>query len=565
MDEKPQQGTAVGEEQPLDLSELEGMSLGPSWSDERNITPTVNISHRDREKPSRPVKAAGSRRDRRARLPQRTEKRIDSRVPFKPNVEVTFYPEDMAFRKLVKAIRASGKTYELFDITRLILEKPERVVAMVRPLSSENNKSRRLYIALADDLPFESEEEAFDYSIDKYLDRFFKIETVDVEPPKGTFAIVNRCSITGELLGPPNYHRYQELIEQHHAAQLPHIAFETFVSKIEAVKDPEVIEDWLKKMSQQTRYILKGTHSNESTPEIFDSAKSVRRYLLDNKLKSIVKIVSSARVSGSIYSKLLAKSNIKQSIDYYLEAQRRFPLESANHLRGRLRRLKIDVYKKGSRGISFICAVKRKFREQGQLLADSVQELIDFIEKNPQIKVSQLQESFLEIKKEIPVVGSADNAENAAQASGDESSQNKEKLHLMHQNLHWLITEGYVVEYGDGTLYAPAPRPQGNKSSIQKSDKVIKADSEESMELKPSREKMESIESTTDDANVSPGSLSTTVTQTVVGDKIETKMRENEEEEEVSVSLKSGEPKETKDGQEAVSSEAVESENPAEK
>ena len=43
------------------------------------------------------------------------------------------------------------------------------------------------------------------------LGAFFEMQEVEVEPPKGNFPIINKCGITGELLGPPNYHRYQQI------------------------------------------------------------------------------------------------------------------------------------------------------------------------------------------------------------------------------------------------------------------------------------------------------------------------------------------------------------------
>ncbi len=79
-----------------------------------------------------------------------------------------------------------------------------------------------------------------------------------------------------------------------------------------------------------------------------------------------------------------------------LEGQRRFPLDTANHLRGRLRRLHFSVYKKGSKGVSLVCAVKRKFRSADDNFAEPVLELIEFIEKRPGLHVSRLAEEFLE-------------------------------------------------------------------------------------------------------------------------------------------------------------------------
>ena len=503
MDEKSEQSTAIGEDQPLDLSELEGMSLGPAWSDSDHTSSTTKLNKKAEGKPSRDAQATASRRDRRPRQSPLVEKRPESRPPFKPSVDVIFYPEDTAFKTLVKALRASNKTYELFDIARLILAKSDRYVAMIRPVSLEEKKPRQLYIALADGCPFESGEKAFEHCFENYADQYFKIETVTIDPPKGKFVMVNRCSITGELLGPPNYHRYQEFIEDHHASRLPDMPYESFVSKIEAVKDPEIIEEWLQKMTSQTRYILKDA-DNANDPLTFDNSKTARKYLYENKFSKLVKSASTVRVSGKLISAMPAQCAIRRSTEFHLESQRRFPLETANHLRGRLRRLKINVYKRGSRGISYICAVKRRFRLEGQNFADSVQSLIEFIEKNPRTKVSHLEESFLGIKKTDKVAENQSTNENVDAVSGELSLEVKEKLHLMRQDLHWLITEGYFVEYEDGSLYAPPPRPKVRHSSTTKADNGIKPEAIGRSDKVASGENAESVSESIPESTSTP-------------------------------------------------------------
>ncbi len=479
MDEKSEQGITPSEDQLLDLSELAGITLGPAWSDVDNTSTVDKYTNKTAGKSSRSVSSTSSRRDRRPRLAQRVEKRAESAPPFKPIADVIFYPDDTAFKTLVKAIRASNKTYELFDITRLILAKPDRFVAMIRPVAVKDESPGRFYIALADGCPFESEQKAFEHCIDNFTDQYFKIETKTIDPPKGNFVMVNRCSITGELLGPPNYHRYQEFIEQHHASRLANISFGSFVSKIEAIKDPEVIEEWLQKMTTQTSYILKDAENSNDQPT-FDNLKSAGKYLYENKIGSIVRAVSSVRLSGKLLSSMPANSAVRRSIEFHLESQRRFPLESANHLRGRLRRLKINVYKKGSHGISYICAVKRRFQLEGQNFADSVQALIDFIVKTSRPKVADIEESFLGIKKMESGTESPSSNESKGEESKELPPEIKEKLHLMRQDLFWLIAEGYVVEYEDGSLYASPPRSKAKDSPLSMADNATEAKTKES-------------------------------------------------------------------------------------
>ena len=57
------------------------------------------------------------------------------------------------------------------------------------------------------------------------------------------------------------------------------------------------------------------------------------------------------------------------------------------------------------------------------------------------------------------------NDERIHSESVDLPSEVKKRLHLMRQDLFWLISEGYVVEYEDGSLYASPPRSNINDLS----------------------------------------------------------------------------------------------------
>ena len=145
-----------------------------------------------------------------------------------------------------------------------------------------------------------------------------------------------------------------------------------------------------------------------------------------------------------------------------LERQRRFPLDTANALRGRLRRENFHIFKRGSKGITYACSVRRKFRLPGQAFADSVQKLLSHLEANPMTPVATLPEAFLG----IPIHGA-----HEGDGEGIEHLPNEEKetLKRMAMDLRWLVSEGYVAEYSDGRLFAappaqePAPKKEKKK------------------------------------------------------------------------------------------------------
>lgn len=312
--------------------------------------------------------------------------------PFEPVVDVLFYPEDTPFKALSHAMRSSCRTYELFEIARLILDKPDRHVIVVKP--REDGKGiTQLYQSVPDGLPFGSEEEAFAHVLSTHIERFFEVSEEACEPPKGNFPSISRCGITGKLLGPPNYHLYQQFLLEHHTRELPNMPFERFQARIESVKDEAVVAQWLEQMSTQTRYKLKQPQEGEQ--EIFESIEAVKLFLKARHQNEVVRKVSQARIPGTQVESL-PQGAIRKSLLAALAHQKRFPLESANNLRGRLRRLKFTIYKR--KGVSFVCAVKRNFRDEATRFSESVQALVAFIETNPNIQVGQLPERYLGIE-----------------------------------------------------------------------------------------------------------------------------------------------------------------------
>jgi hypothetical protein len=426
-----------------------------------------------------------------------------------PYFNVTFYPDDTGFAALAKAIRGSCRTYELFEIARVIIGKNDRFIAVVqhKPVeeSGSATKPAPFAISVPDGIPFENEAAAVNHVLEKHLGHFFDVADVEIDAPKGNFQVVNRCTVTGELLGPPNYHRYNQIVQQHHAANIK-LPFEVYRNKIESVREPEVIAQWLEKMKKATRYTWKlassapasvaptetavsesvegeaapdaATPSAPETPQgpSFDSFEEARQYLLSSAKDKVVRTVESIRFSGKNLENL-PEGELRRTIEGALERQRRFPLDTANALRGRLRREGFTIFKKGSKGISYVCAVKRKFRIPNQTFSDSIGALISFIESHPMIKASELADKFLgfaapaaPVKAAAPVEGAEVSAEASTPAAPALSAEQQAKLNRLNGDLRWLVSEGYVTEFIDGRLFAPAPVVESRKKEIESAE-----------------------------------------------------------------------------------------------
>jgi hypothetical protein len=433
MDDDASKDNPTADFNKIDLSQLQGFSFGTSWAKDKEA-PSQARDHSDR--PHRDGGSPGGapdRRDRRAfrkpagdgpaappsrdgqgdrgprrdsgdyAAPRRSGPGMDrqerqDRGPYdSPYFNAFFFPEDTSFNALVKTIRTSARTIELFEIARTVLGKPDRfVVVVARKPRAADAPLPPIHVSVPDGVPFESEEAAINHVLGTYLGNFFDRADVEVDPPKGNYLVINKCGVTGELLGPPNYHRYSQMIQQHHATKVARMSFEAFKSRIETVRDPEVVNQWLEKMKKVTRYTSKAPVAEGQAASTFDSLEEARASLLANARDSVVKAVESARFHGKALE-TMARGEILMAIEGAYDRQLRFPLDTANQLRGRLRREHFTIFKKGSKGVSYVCAVKRKFRVPGQVFGESIGNLISFIEEHPLVKAGELASKMLGI------------------------------------------------------------------------------------------------------------------------------------------------------------------------
>jgi len=204
-------------------------------------------------------------------------------------------------------------------------------------------------------------------------------------------------------------------------------------------------------------------------PVTFDSFDEAKAYLLTTVRDKVVRSVEQARLHGKNLE-VLPQGELRRAIEGALERQRRFPLDTANALRGRLRREHFTIFKKGSKGVSYVCAVKRKFRVPGQIFSDSIGALIAFIEAHPMVKAGELGKKFLNIAPPPAAEAAVEGAPVAAPVERVLTVEQRDKLARMQSDLPWLVREGYVTEFIDGALYAPLAMVESRKREVEASE-----------------------------------------------------------------------------------------------
>jgi hypothetical protein len=376
-------------------------------------------------------------------------------------IDVTFQPEDKGFAGMVEAMKQTQRAYTLFDIAKLVLNKPERhLVKFTRPPAT-NGGPEPLFVVTPGESVFLRQDEAVRFALRQHAAMILKEKKTPIDPPKGNFTFVNRCGITGVWLGPPNYHEYQSRLVRHHQQRLRHMHFEEFKSRIQTVKDPEAVKAWVDSLSFKTEYecLL------DAEPKTFSTRDEVEQHFVENHLAKFVTSEAEVRISGTA-SRQLQNPALLETVRLAWEQERKFPLKTANEMRSRLRHEGFHFFK-DPKGITFISRIKpQKFESIGHL-SEQIQKIILFLREHVGCKRKRLIEHFVP-PPPAPAPAPAPTGDTVAIASGLTAEVNALATPALVMpsaedrllaDLHWLIQDGYVVEFSDGRLWALSDKP----------------------------------------------------------------------------------------------------------
>lgn len=394
---------------------------------------------------------------------------------------------------MLDAMRQSPRAFALFDVAKLVLNKPERhVVRLTRKPAADGSRAP-LYLVSEDETPFLTQDEAIRFVFRRHPDRLFKENKLPVDPPKGNFSYVNRCGITGEILGPPNYHEYQSRLVRHHQQRLRQVPFDEFKARLQTVKDEAAVKAWVESKSFKTEYecvccatpwtpptpatepaapsdtaapaapvetavAIPATVTPPTPPPTFSTRAELEKHFIEKHLAQFISDIPELRLTGTA-SRKIDHRGISETVRETWENERHFPLNTANGIRGRLRQEGFHSFK--HKGVTYVSSIRRKHFETLAGLSDRIREIVLFLRANPECRRKKLLDHF----HKPPTPATAAPAEVTPPPSAPLINIHNEDRVLA--DLHWLIQDGYVVEFSDGRLLAwpdlpppPAPTPK---------------------------------------------------------------------------------------------------------
>lgn len=374
--------------------------------------------------------------------------RDEQREPVAPPLEIniTLLPDETGVDGLARQIKMTGRAYPLFQIAQLVLQKPERYLVKFDTIKKPDGQiAQQLFLCALDDTLWLSQEEAIAHVLQRQFQTFYQPEKTQIDPPKGTYTFVAQCGMSGAILGPPNYHDYQNQLRKLHTERFSRIPYDVFKSRVKIVKDEAVVKKWLEDQSSTTEYVC----LNVPEAKRLKNREEVEKHFRETHLTNIIEAVQTYKMSG-VASRQLRSPQLQRAVREAWEEQRRFPLRLATTLSQQFASRGLQFFKV-NRTVTHVSVARPNFLDlETTPVSDGVRRIVDFINASPKCTRRKLIETFAP-NANAPKAGEAVAAVEAT----------PEQMALI-ADLHWLIHQGHVIEFANGILETakkPLPRP----------------------------------------------------------------------------------------------------------
>jgi len=428
-----------------------------------------------------PSGAGAPRQDRGDRRGPRGGDRGDRRGgrDFRPEplipVECVFVPEPNGAASLARQIRLSCRAFPLFEVAGLVIQKPDRYDVTLRVVKGKDGKPEQpLFACSLDDTLWLSEADALRHILAHHFDTFYSTEKVATDAPKGTYTFVAQCGFSGEILGPPNYHGYQDKLRKLHAERFNRMPFDMFKARVRIVKDEAVVKEWLESQSSRSEY----TTLNVPEPIKLASREAVEQHFRETHLANLVRSVDSAPIKREQFGRL--PGPLQTLIRVSADRERRFPIRIATALSQSFAQAGLQFFKRDRTIVHVAVARPHHLDLTAQVVSDGVKKIVAHIEANPKTTRKELIDALAPLPAGTPAAAPAPAAEAAAtptevaapaEAPATSAPATSSEREAVLTDLHWLLHQGHVIEFASGAMELakkPGPRTEGQAPEAPK-------------------------------------------------------------------------------------------------
>lgn len=359
-----------------------------------------------------------------------------------PKIIVSFIPERSGLKPLVKQLSSTCRAYSLFEVAATFLSKPEFYAVAIEATGDDGKPALPFYQCLKCKAVFTNKQLAFAHALNRHMDLFYDQEKKEREPPQGKFSCVARCTLSGELLGPPNYHEFNDKLLELHKSRFASMPIDQYRKKIVNETDPASIERWKKEASHKTIYRTKLLNE----PVVFERSSLVERHFNEHYAPTLIREGHRFVIPATV-GQDLDDRQIKQLIQEAWRKETRFPINMASAILKRFHRLGLHIFKTAK--MTFVSAIKPHPIDPAQA-TNIIRNILEWIRANAGKTRQDLVAAL------VP-------------GTTPESAAVTEII----DSLVWLIDRGHVIEFMNGTLAVPNRASAGEKESKKTSASAV--------------------------------------------------------------------------------------------
>ncbi|WP_367874366.1 hypothetical protein [Luteolibacter sp. Populi] len=342
-------------------------------------------------------------------------------------VRVTITPAAEAVHLIVREIHHVARVYSLYDVAQILLAGRDRY----RLNFSLAGNAPPLFLSRKDQSLWLTKEEAVaHFWQSEAANEYYESEETETDPPAGNFQVVARCGMSGEWLGPPNFHSYQTTLRRIHRERFPNLPFEVYSSRVRTERGEEAVNAWLDTMRKRVRWRPVGGGDDAWR---FDRSEIERDFAV-RVFPEIFEETRATEIPGDVPAKnmsvgllacvRIAGSHARKHAAILIPAICRL-LENEH----------LSVFKR--EGKLFTGPARPHPLTTDAILAERPAAIVNWLEANPVAKLAQLWTGVL--------------PEGQTEAGTEWLA-----------DLFWLLTQGHVLLFSDDTIVLPRRRaPQG--------------------------------------------------------------------------------------------------------
>lgn len=400
-------------------------------------------------------------------------------------VIIELRPDPAGVASLARQIKVGGRAYPLLEVAGLVIQKPDRYEVTFRVMRGKDGQPlQRLFVCSLDDSVWLSEEDAWWQALRGHFDTFYQTEKQPCDPPKGVWTLV--AMFDEIVLGPPNYHGYQERLREVHAQRAPRMPFDYFKNRVRIVKDESAVQQWVESQSFRLQY----TTLNVPEPQTLMTLAEVETHFRSTHAANLVKETDSWVMKRTPHAPRLPEPLLRL-MRVTLDRERRFPILTMTALSNAFAQAGLQFFKRDKTIVHVSVARPHYLDLETTAIQPALKQIIEFINAHPGTTRKKLIEALAPTPvppAPVAVPAPAEPPSEAAAAEGTPapappseatpvpsgepaasaatepapSGPTPQQQELL-SNLHWLIHQGHVIEFANGPLETakkPAPRPE---------------------------------------------------------------------------------------------------------